>query len=377
MKTIKNLLLCFFTLIFCVGIAWSQCPTGNITLTSQQEINDFVAQYPDCSEVPDNLAIRTSAVNDLSPLTQLTSVGGRLAIERTHVTDMTGLNNLTSVGTLNVGGNDSLINLIGLESLSTANWLSVGYFSPTDDFFGNPALTSLDGLDNLTSVPKGLEITGNFVLTDLTSLHNLSIIQDIIITLNSSLVNLNGLENLTSIKNLSIGANPSLTDLTAFNGFISVRNIVIIGNDNLSNLSGLKDIAHSIITNLIIYENSSLFVCNYPNICDYLENSGTAEIHDNAPDCNSVEEILALCTVSTTTPNQPNITISPNPNTGIFTIQGIPNVTYQILNASGQIIQQGEMKDDVLLDISDVAQGVYFISVTIDDETFVKRIVKI
>jgi len=87
--------------------------------------------------------------------------------------------------------------------------------------------------------------------------------------------------------------------------------------------------------------------------------------------------VSELPTVSTQTPeNSFNFNVLPNPNTGIFTVQGIPVGTYQILNTSGQIIQEGDMENDVLIDISHEAKGVYFISVMIDNETIVKRIIK-
>jgi len=85
---------------------------------------------------------------------------------------------------------------------------------------------------------------------------------------------------------------------------------------------------------------------------------------------NTTQSIMVseLPTVSTEIPdNSFNFNVLPNPNT-----EG----TYQILNTSGQIIQQGNMQNDLLIDISSEAQGVYFISVTIDNESFIKRIIK-
>lgn len=377
MKPFESVFLCFFTIIFCVNIAWAQCPTGNLHLNTQQDISDFVAQYPNCTDITANVYIRTSGINDLGLLTQINSVGGWLMIERTHLTDMKGLDNLTWVDALFIGGNEFLINLNGLENFGTANWVSVGYFSPTDDFLGNPAIVSLDGLDNLTSVEEGLEITGNFELTDLTSLSNLSSVQYFNIALNSSLVTLDGLENLTSMESLGIGGNPSLTDITALSNLISLDDLYIANNDNLSNIDGLENIAYDTIMELGIRDNPMLSVCHLPNICAYLENEGNSEIHDNAPNCNSIEEVLALCTVPTATPdNQLQVVISPNPTNDTFTLQGIATGAYQILNTSGQIIRQGDMQNDLLVDISTEAQGIYFISVTIDNETLTRRIIK-
>jgi len=94
---------------------------------------------------------------------------------------------------------------------------------------------------------------------------------------------------------------------------------------------------------------------------------------------NTTESLMVsqLPTISTTLPDDRfDFMISPNPNTGIFQVRGIAEGTYQILNTSGQIIQQGDMKNDLSIDISTEAQGVYFMSITIDNETFVKRMIK-
>ncbi len=94
---------------------------------------------------------------------------------------------------------------------------------------------------------------------------------------------------------------------------------------------------------------------------------------------NTTQSIMVseLPTVSVEHPdNSFDFNILPNPNKGIFTVEGIPQGIYQILNTSGQIIQEGDIQNDLLIDISREAQGVYFISVTIDNETFVRRMIK-
>ena len=465
----KQLYSFVFTILMylCYGNTWAQCPTGNLHLNSQQDIIDFVAQYPNCTEIGGNVYISTSEVNDLSPLIHITSIDKGLYIRNTHIIDLTGLNNLTSVSSLLVGGNDALVNLTGLESLETANSVSIGDYS-IETFLPNNALTSLTGLNNLTSV-EWLGIMANPVLTDMTSLNTLDSIQYLQIYENSSLVNLNGLGNLSSVEHLIILSNTSLTDLTALENLTSaVSELYITHNDNLSDLSGLQNIDYNTAIGLGIFKNPMLSFCNLPNICDYLENGGTSDIHDNAPNCNTSEEVLDACDAlpietldklqvylknktailewrtatetnnagfeiqrskdgitwekiawqegqgNTLTPQaytyrdenpffgtsyyrfkqvdfngdfsysnvvslqyiRSGITVFPNPNTGIFEVQSTAEGTYQILNTSGQVIQIGNMKNDISLDISDTAQGVYFISVTIDKETFVKRIIK-
>ncbi|MCD4730087.1 MAG: T9SS type A sorting domain-containing protein, partial [Bacteroidales bacterium] len=67
-------------------------------------------------------------------------------------------------------------------------------------------------------------------------------------------------------------------------------------NDALSSLTGLDNIDASSIDLLYIYDNFSLSTCEVHSVCDYLINpTGTVEIHDNSPGCNSQEEVEEAC----------------------------------------------------------------------------------
>ena len=88
--------------------------------------------------------------------------------------------------------------------------------------------------------------------------------------------------------------------------------------------------------------------------------------------------VSELPTISTTTPDAlPEISIFPNPNTGLFEISGIAQGDYNILNTAGQVIQRGQLTGNSSIDIADAPQGVYFISIKIDEQAVVKRLVKL
>ena len=95
----------------------------------------------------------------------------------------------------------------------------------------------------------------------------------------------------------------------------------------------------------------------------------------------SSESILVHCdstTVSITSPlSLSDIIISPNPNTGTFQVEGIPRGTYNLLNTKGQIIQSGQLEGGALIDISEAAQGVYFIQMMMNEQIVTRRIVKL
>src|SRR5690606_22305418 len=171
----------------------SQCPPGDVSLTSQTEVDAFATNYPNCTEISGDLYISGSTITDLSPLSNLTSVGGSLGIDsNSNLTNLNGLSNLTSVeGFLQILYNSSLTNLDGLSNLT-----SVG---GNLDIYDNSNLTNLDGLSNLTSI-GGLYIASNLNLTNLDGLSNLTSIGGLFyIASNLNLTNLDGLSNLTSV----------------------------------------------------------------------------------------------------------------------------------------------------------------------------------
>jgi len=64
----------------------------------------------------------------------------------------------------------------------------------------------------------------------------------------------------------------------------------------LTSLSGLNNIDPGSIIDLSITNNSLLSACEVQSVCDYLASPGGAvEIHDNAPGCNSPDEVQEAC----------------------------------------------------------------------------------
>ena len=96
---------------------------------------------------------------------------------------------------------------------------SCGYCS--DD---NLSLTSLSGLDNLTTIGGSLEIGGYGALTSLTGLDGLTSVQgDLYLAYNDALTSLSGLDSLVSVGgNLYIYENNSLPSLSGLGSLTSV-----------------------------------------------------------------------------------------------------------------------------------------------------------
>ncbi len=120
--------------------------------------------------------------------------------------------------------------------------------------------------------------------------------------------------------------------------------------------------------------------CDVQSICDYLLSpNGTVEIHDNAPGCNSQEEVEAACLTTVEEIKTGNeLTIIPNPSNDKITISSpaiTGNTQLSIFNVSGEKVIERQLTDtETQIDISALPRGVYFVRV--QDEKLIE-IVKI
>lgn len=292
-------LLFLLALLLICNIINAQCPSGDVQLNSQADVDDFVLNYPNCTTINGFLIIDGGSINDISGLSNLSSISSFLNINNTALTTLNGLSSISSIGTslsifrnnvltdisvlsnlttlsqLSINDNDALINLIGLDNLTTINGLAA--------IVSNDALTDISGLGNLTSVSGSIDILLNNALVNLSGLDNLTTISgNLRLLLNNSLISLSGLDNLTTINgSLDIFSNSAITSLSGLGGLTTIgvslllnnnttlNNIaelsgvtsiglaIAINNTALPNLNGLENIT-SIAGNLIIQDNSVL-----------------------------------------------------------------------------------------------------------------------
>ncbi len=224
-------------------------PFGNYYFPSQEDIDNFQADYPGCTELEGDIRISGSDINNLFGLNVINSIGGDLWIYETSFVNLEGFNNITSIGGNLQFTSNYITSLTGLESLDSIHGtLIFGWASPC--YGGNPLLTSLTGLETVTYV-------GGLIIND-----------------NNGLTNLSGLYNLTSI-----------------GGYLKLNH-----NDALTSLAGLDSINAASIDDLIIMNNYSLSTCEVQSVCDYLLSlNGEFDIHNNAMGCNSPEEVQDSC----------------------------------------------------------------------------------
>jgi hypothetical protein len=194
-----------------------------------------------------------------------------------------------------------------------------------------------------------------------------------------------GLENLSSIGGYFIvDRNDGLTSMSGLESLTSIwGDLLFRYNDGLESLTGIENISASSIKNLSVYGNGNLSTCEVQSICDFLvSNDGVANIHDNAPGCNSPEEVELACPVSVGESNPfQQLLIYPNPSSTQITIE-LPdapqkNTVLTIYNINGQQMLSTKITvQKTLIDISGLPKGIYFVKVTNEKVLSVNKLVK-
>ena len=227
MKTLTVL-----TIFFISFNCFSQCPNSNIVLSSQNDIDNFSTNYPNCTELNINLTIDGTNATDLSPLSNISSINSSIYIRNnSNLTSLTGLSNLATIGSnFYLEDNATLTDisaLTGLTSIGTTFYLR-----------RNDAITSLTGLSNLATIGSNFYLEDNASLTDITGLNALvTVSNNFYIQNNSNLTNCN-------IEYICNGSNSNIT----------------ISNNN----TGCNDITEACIALSIIDEEINT-VKIYPN----------------------------------------------------------------------------------------------------------------
>ncbi len=233
-----------------------QCPSGNLTLSNQADVNNFVSTYPDCTELPGDLTISSSPNNlitDLTPLSQITAVIGKISIPQI-------LNDLSLDGLENIQSARSLI--IGSEYASTPqlwypNLAALGNITGHLDslFIGSLGVNSI-GTDfpNITSIGY-LLISGNPFITSIPTFPSLIKVQDLTVNKCNSLENLNLPENIAVIdffpgqdtiypfnSGIYIQSNPALQTITCNANLTKLHDLSVTYNDELETIAGFQSL---------------------------------------------------------------------------------------------------------------------------------------
>jgi len=78
----KNLAIIFFitfhTSLFTLHLSSQPCLPESITFSTQEQIDNFQATYPNCTEIEGGVLIEGSDITNLDELNVITSIGGYL-----------------------------------------------------------------------------------------------------------------------------------------------------------------------------------------------------------------------------------------------------------------------------------------------------------
>ena len=257
----------FFLILLLTDFIAAQCPSGNVTLTTQAQVDAFPSNYPGCTHLPGSLIIGPSTdILNLNSLSNLVEIAGGLSISSNDdLTDISGLNGLSFIGSnISIQFNDSLQS-IDLANVSSTNmqYINIGdnpnletfhapKFVPSLENYlsirSNTSLTTLTGLDDLSYIGGALIINDTKVTTfpDLSGINFVGI--DIWIANNQNLtgtIDLGHVSSSTDMLYINIENNPNLEIFHAPKHIPSLQNYLSIrGNTSLTTLTGLNDLSY-------------------------------------------------------------------------------------------------------------------------------------
>lgn len=250
----KNLLLSLISCFFFYISSFACLPNG-IIFNTQQEIDNFPINYPNCTFIEGSVNIEGSGITNLNGLSNVQEIQSQLVISACNdLVDLNGLNNLTFVNSL-------LISNSGIQSLSGLNSLQhIAYYFFIAD---NDSLQSLNGLESLLSIGNIFSVQNCNRLKNFVGVDSLSSVYNLQVSGNDSLINFVGLENVTQLNSLNVNNNPR------FENFYGLENLVEIGsavnptlfminsNEILEDFTGLSSLAYIYAT--MNFENLNTF----------------------------------------------------------------------------------------------------------------------
>ena len=288
------LLPIIFILTLFVYQVQAQCPAGNVTLATQAQVDDFVATYPMCQALPGGLHIGGSSVSSLSDITDLSglqfiSIGGDLKIQHNPLlTSLGGMDMLTSVsGGVTIFNNDGLSSLSGLDAL--------GSIGKNLSILNNDALTTLMGLNALTSIATSLNISFNPMLTSMTGLEGITAISSFVNIESNGITSMAGLDNLESIGgDFDIRNNLSLLNLSGLENLMYVQgSLYLFFNIQMTTIEALSNLV-DICGQFQMFKNDAVTGCAIPIMCVLTQDPNfDLFIETYGAECGSSAQIMA------------------------------------------------------------------------------------
>ncbi|MEF3079478.1 T9SS type B sorting domain-containing protein [Winogradskyella poriferorum] len=261
----------FFLLLFLQSL-YSQCPSGDVILESQAQMNDFTTNFPNCVNIEGDLIIGFG-VTDISNLPPVQTVGGSLRISSPNINSIAVFDNLESVGVdLQIFDTSELTEIIGFDALMTVG----GDLVIEDNNIGVTGLERIEGFSNLTNISGNLNIDSNLVLTEVIGFENLNFIgRSLAFNNHNSLALIPEFNSLNTIGNsLFFTSNDVLESVSGFSSLETIgeladqvdnRVFYVWNNTNLISLTGFENL--EIIDGFIDFSGLNLSVItDFPSL---------------------------------------------------------------------------------------------------------------
>ena len=198
---------------------------------------------------------------------------------------------------------------------------------------------------------------------------------------NDALTSLEGLSNLSTIDGkLCIESNDTLTNLLGLNNLSTIGGVIFINsNMELINIEGLANINTETISSIYIIDNISLSFCNINSICQYIANTNNnLDIFYNAPSCNSAAEVEEACLVSVESYYGENETsIYPNPSKNKLFLSSKNGVVINEVNIYNHLDQKVLHESAIggSINISMLKNGIYVIELSTNRNIIRKKLI--
>jgi len=356
--------------------AQAECFDGEaVVIFTQSQLDSLMNEYPDCEifagaliltsdgtdpvtnvDVFSNIQsftrqlgiVNQPVLNDLSGLSNVKGVNSFLFRDNQALESFAGLENLEEItGRCIIHYNEALVDLSGLQNLRVAQELDIAF---------NDNLSSLSGLESLESVGGRFYIGNNPVLSSIDALESLETVGGAFHIVSSpNLYEIARIDNFHSVGELLIGGNPNLAFLSGMSSLVDVEeNIKIWNNTALTSLEGLSNADGEGLDRFDIFNNTSLSACHIASVCDAIQShTSNTSIFNNAPGCNSADEVLLQCTTSTKDFFDSSTSIYPNPSKGMVTIDfGVAQSgIVKVMDISGRLVLQSVYENDRFVNI--------------------------
>jgi hypothetical protein len=256
-----------FAAIFFSGQSWAQCPTDPVSITTQQDIDNFPAG---CTVLDGSIYLTGPQITNLSNLSSVITITGDVNIDNTGLTSFQGFDNLETIGgnlrLSDYNSSSPLTSLTHLEKLNSTRSIYL-YISVLEDISAisnienvrsitieNSKLTTLDTFHEVLAVNETkMAILNNPLLTSVNVLSKIEKTETFTISNNPLLTSISGSDKLQIITapddpfrvepiGLTISENATLAQVTAFNNLITAKNVILTDNPLLTGINFLDNL---------------------------------------------------------------------------------------------------------------------------------------